>query len=248
MFILRAALMLLLPVDFKVIQGRFISRLNRFMALVEVGGKNVYAHLPNSGRLTTTLYPGVKLYLREPRRYRVRKSIYSIFASLHSNNVTIIVDSQFSNLLVKRAIEMGLINELAGYRIIKENVRPEASNAKLDFLLTNNADAPYYLEVKSVTHVVDDVALFPDAPTLRGRRHLLEMLKLLKSGFKAGLIFSVQRPDATHVKPNYDVDPEFASLLKASVEEGLKVFTLRAVFDPKRSVLTVWPNDPHFIF
>ncbi|MEM1550530.1 MAG: DNA/RNA nuclease SfsA, partial [Candidatus Bathyarchaeia archaeon] len=202
--------MLLIPINFELIQGKFIRRLNRFMALAEVEGKQIHAHLPNSGRLATTLHPGVKLYLRRVKSTSSRKSAYSILAANHNNNIPVIVDAQFSNYLVRGAIEEELINGLVGYRIIRENIRPGDSNVRLDFLLVDDGNS-LYLEVKSVTHVVDGFALFPDAPTLRGKRQLLEMLKLLKDGFEAGLMFSVQRPDATYIKPNCDVDPGFAN-------------------------------------
>jgi len=132
-----------------------------------------------------------------------------------------------------------------GYRIIRENIRPGGSNVRLDFLLVDDGNS-LYLEVKSVTHVVDGFALFPDAPTLRGKRQLLEMLKLLKDGFEAGLMFSVQRPDATYIKPNCDVDPGFANLLWVSVEKGLKIFTLKAAFAPQKNAVIIWPNEPPF--
>ncbi|MEM2321389.1 MAG: DNA/RNA nuclease SfsA [Candidatus Bathyarchaeia archaeon] len=238
--------MFLIPADFELIPGTFIRRLNRFMVLVKVEGKYAHAHLPNSGRLTTALYPGVKLHLRRPKSAHCRKSAYSVFAASHGENVTIIIDAQFSSYLARKAIELGLISELAGYRIVKENIRPEGSNTRLDFLLRAGAER-LYLEIKSVSHVVDGTALFPDAPTSRGRRHLIELSRLLRNGFKTGLIFSVQRSDAARVKPNYDVDPEFASLLKALVENGLKIFTLKASFIPEKGIY-IWPNELPFSF
>lgn len=218
----------------------------RFLALVEVEGRNVYAHLPNSGRLTTVLYPRVRLYLREPETSHLRKSPYSIFAAIHDNNIPIIVDSTFSNYLAGRVIELGLIDELAGYKIVGENVKPEGSSVRLDFLLGASSKR-FYLEVKSVTHVVNGTALFPDAPTLRGRRQLTELLKLLEKGFGAGIIFSVQRPDATRIKPNHDIDPDFTRSLRFLVENGFKVFTLKAAFIPSKDVI-LWPNEPQFTF
>ncbi|MEM1586603.1 MAG: DNA/RNA nuclease SfsA [Candidatus Bathyarchaeia archaeon] len=238
--------MLSVPIDLELTQGKFIRRVNRFMVLAEVGGEQVYAHLPNSGRLATTLYPGVKLYLKRAENILHRKSTYSIFAASRNDNSTIIVDAQFSNYLARKAVEGGIIDGLEGYKVVKENIKPEGSNVRIDFLLGSNGSL-FYLEVKIVTHVVDGVALFPDSPTLRGRRHLIELSRLSESGFKTGLMFSVQRPDAVHVKPNYDVDPEFASLLKASAKKGLKIFTLRAVFIPQKDV-AIWPNEPPFSF
>lgn len=235
-----------IPIEFKLIHGTFIRRLNRFLALAEVEGRHVHVHLPNSGRLTTILYPGVKLYLREPKTSHLRKSPYSIFAAIHDNNTSIIVDSLFSNYLARRVIELGLMDELAGYKIVGENIRLKGSRVRLDFLLRADSKR-FYLEVKSVTHAVNDTALFPDAPTLRGRRQLTELLKLLEKGFRAGVIFSVQRPDAARIKPNYDIDPGFASLLRLLVENGLRVFTLKAAFTPSKDVI-LWPNEPQFTF
>lgn len=103
----------------------------------------------------------------------------------------------------------------------------------------------FYIEVKSVTHVIDGVALFPDAPTARGRKHLMQLHLLSKSGLKAGLLFSVQRPDARAMKPNVKVDPKFSELLKRAVEEGVKVFTLKSIFQPPKTI-RLRANEPPF--
>jgi len=236
--------MVCIHINFDLSHGLFIRRLNRFMALVDVGGENVYAHLPNSGRLTTALYPGARLYLRRCLSRGFRKSIYSAFASEYDDGVRVIVDAQFSNHLARETIERDLFNELADYRVVKENVKLEDSNVRLDFLLKSSSGR-FYLEVKSVTHVVEGVALFPDAPTSRGRRHILELSSLMKNGFNAGMIFSVQRPDAVAVKPNANVDPEFADLLRAAVNNGLKIFSFTAVFEPPKTI-RLKPNEPVF--
>ncbi|MEM1515249.1 MAG: DNA/RNA nuclease SfsA [Candidatus Bathyarchaeia archaeon] len=109
-------------------------------------GRINLTHLPNSGRLTDILCPGAKLYLKRAEDTYYRKSSYSVFAVNHGDNTIVIVDTRFSNYLVRKAIEQGLINELAGYRIVKENVRPEGSNTRLDFLLRAD-DRRFYLEV-----------------------------------------------------------------------------------------------------
>lgn len=236
----------LMPLDFELISGKFVRRLNRFMVLAEVGGEPVYAHMPNSGRLTTALYPGVKLYLRSHRGVRGRKSAYSVFAADHENGITVIIDAQFSNRLAKWAIERGLIGELAGYKIMKENVMLGFSGSRIDFLLESGSEK-LYLEVKSVTHVLNGIALFPDAPTVRGRRQLTELYKLIEGGVEAGVLFSVQRPDATIIKPNYTVDPEFSDLLKSLSKNGLKILTLKAVIVPTEGII-IQPGEPPFSF
>ncbi|MEM2152374.1 MAG: DNA/RNA nuclease SfsA [Candidatus Bathyarchaeia archaeon] len=227
-----------ITLDFELIAGKFLKRLNRFMVLARVDREEVYAHLPNSGRLTTVLCSGETAYFRrrKARASARAKSVYSMFAIQHGA-LPIIVDAQFSNFLAETAIKAGLIRDLNGYRIIKKNFEPnEHSRVRLDFAAEKDSEV-FYIEVKCVTHVMDSVALFPDAPTQRGRQHTIELTALLGYGFKSGLIFSVQRPDALIVKPNFEVDPEFAALLERAVLKGLKVFTIKSTFNPPRTVI-----------
>lgn len=213
------------------------------MLIAKIDGEDFCVHLPNSGRLATTLYPGTKLYLRRRRGRRPHRIIYSAFAA-QNGDITVIVDSHFSNKLFKEAVGRGLFDELVGYRVVKENVLLRELRIRPDFLL-KRGDEAFYAEVKSVTHVVGGVALFPDAPTARGGRQILQLTSLLKGGSGAGLVFSVQRPDAVLVKPNSNVDPSFADLLWDAVKNGLKVLTLRAIFEPPDRI-RLKPNDPPF--
>ncbi|MBS7606955.1 DNA/RNA nuclease SfsA [Candidatus Bathyarchaeota archaeon] len=231
----------LIDLGFNLVLGKFIERINRFMILVEVDCGEVYAHLSNSGRLSTALRPGDVTYLRRIERMVRRKSAYTIFAVRH-DDVFVIIDAQFSNFIARRAIELGLIEDLAGYTIVKENF--SVNGSRLDFVLEKGLDK-FYVEVKSVTHVVNGVALFPDAPTLRGKRHIRQLASLSALGLRAGILFSVQRPDAIVVRPNSDVDPEFAVLLKEAVEAGVKVFTLKSSFQPPKTIV-LEPNIPLF--
>ncbi|MEM1581180.1 MAG: DNA/RNA nuclease SfsA [Candidatus Bathyarchaeia archaeon] len=236
----------ILTLEFDMILGTFIRRLNRFMALVDVEGKAACAHLPNSGRLMTALYPGVATYLRKFIDRPWRKSNYSMFAVQH-DNVTVIVDAQFSNFLAKEAIKRNLFIDLAGYRVAGEGFKlSENPSVRLDLMLERETER-YYVEVKSVTHVVDGIALFPDAPTIRGRRHVLHLSSLANRGLKTGLIFSVQRPDALIVKANKEIDPQFADILRVAVARGVKIFTLKSTFKPPRTI-RLEPNKPPFAF
>ncbi|MBS7624262.1 DNA/RNA nuclease SfsA [Candidatus Bathyarchaeota archaeon] len=233
-----------IKLDFDLIPAVFLGRPNRFTALVRVDGEEAHAHLPNSGRLTTALCLGDKAYLRRHEARSRRKSIYSVFAVQHGFT-PIIVDAQFSNFLAKKSVEFGLIRELFGYRIVRENSKPNAdSKVRLDLIAEDNSDM-FYIEVKCVTHAVGQIALFPDAPTSRGRRHIVELLRLVKRGFKAGLIFSVQRPDTEIIRPNSEVDPRFAELLERAISNGLKVFTLKSTFIPPETVI-LESNKPAF--
>jgi len=217
--------------SFPLLEGEFIRRLNRFLAEIKLNGERVLAHLPNSGRMLTVLFPKCKAYLQE-RRSPKRKTKYSMFAVEHKNT-PIIVDTRFANKVTKTLIEKGLFPPLRKYRVLKGNVLKD--NSRLDFLLGRNGQR-FYLEVKSVSYVVDKVAMFPDAPTLRGRRHIQILMKCLKEGFKAGILFTLQRPDAKIVKPCYEIDFEFSKLLETAYKKGLNIFTQTLIFQPSGNI------------
>jgi len=223
--------------------GRFVRRLNRFMVEVEVNNRKVLAHLPNSGRLTTVLTPKAKTFLKEAsvgNGRRKRKSRYDVFAV--QNRVITIVDTRFSNFLAEKAIEKGLFEKLRGYKVNRRNFHLNGS--LLDFRLTKNREV-FFLEVKSVTHVVNGVGLFPDAPTQRGAKHVQLLTQLKERGFNVGILFSVQRKDAKVLKTNQGIDPKFSRLLNDSVKKNVNVFVQTAIFKPPDTVEIV-SNTPRF--
>lgn len=223
-------------------RGVFLSRLNRFTVEVEVHGKTALAHLPNSGRLVTVLVPNAEVYLARRRR-NGRKSSYDLFA-VQRSHVPIIVDTRFSSVAATTSVQKGLIRPLKGYRVVKENVRVNGS--LLDLLLQRDKQK-FFLEIKCVTHVEDNVAMFPDAPTKRGRKHVNTLMRLVEQGFDSGILFSVQRPDAERIRPYREIDPVFEQLLRKAVEKGVKVFTEMLIF--KHSGMVELKTDfPPFSF
>lgn len=222
--------------------GVYLRRLNRFMTEVEVNGNKVLAHLPNSGRLLTVLVPESKVFLRRQPQQR-RKSNYDLFA-IERPGATVIVDTRFSTLAAETAIQKGLFKSLAGYRVAKENVRVD--NSLLDLLLKKGSHL-FFLEIKCVTHLTDGVAMFPDAPTIRGRKHLETLMKLVQQGFGAGILFSVQRPNANMIKPYRKIDPAFSELLKKADETGVKILTQKLILRHPDGV-EIQPNAPVFQF
>jgi len=222
--------------------GVFLRRLNRFLVEAKIGGKNVLAHLPNSGRLKTVLVPMATAFLQEQPRVG-RKSNYDLFAIEHSG-VPIIVDTRFSTVAAKTAVDKGLLDSLRGFRFFRSNVK--VNHSLLDLLLQRRAEQ-FFLEIKCVTHAVDGVAMFPDAPTLRGRRHVKTLMGLVERGFYAGILFSVQRPDVKRIRPYSEMDPLFTQLIKEATVKGVRVFTQTLVFKPPNSV-EVKTNMPVFSF
>jgi sugar fermentation stimulation protein A len=165
--------------------------------------------------------------------------------SQQKGNIPIIVDTWFSNFAAKKAVEQEVYSLLKGYTVAKENV--QVNNSRLDMLLQQGTN-DFFIEVKSVTHVVNDAALFPDAPTSRGRRHLHHLIKLAEQGHNAAILFSVQRPDARILKPNRETDPEFATLLKKAIDNHVEILVYTLVFNyGKHATVEIVPNAPQFM-
>jgi len=222
--------------------GVFLRRLNRFMAEVELDNNMILAHLPNSGRLVTVLVPKARAFLRKESRIG-RKSGYDLFA-VERSGVPIIVDTRFSTIAATATIEKGQFEPLKGYSVAKQNAKVD--HALIDLLLKRGKQR-FFLEVKCVTHVVNHVAMFPDAPTLRGRKHLITLMNLAESGTGAGVLFSVQRPDARRIRPYHEMDPRFGKLLQEAAEKGVKIFTQTLTFKPP-STIVLKSNSPKFSF
>ena len=233
---------LTVKLSFKLLKGKFVKRLNRFMAEIELDGEKFLAYLPNSGRMLTVLSPKCEAFVKEENSPN-RKSKYTMFA-VKRENIPIIVDTRFANKLTKTLIEKRLFPPLRKYRVLKENVPKKSS--RIDFLLGRNGQR-FYLEVKSVSYVVNEVAMFPDAPTLRGRKHVQTLIKCLKEGFKAGVLFTLQRPDARIIKPCYEIDPEFSKLLENAYKRGLNIFTQTLIFQSLSNV-KIEVLSPEFSF
>ncbi|MBC7250067.1 MAG: DNA/RNA nuclease SfsA [Anaerolineae bacterium] len=200
-------------------EATFVSRENRFRVTVELGGKLVGAHLPNSGRLQELLSPGRRLWLR-PATTAGRKTAYDVVLA-DLNGVLVAVDARLPNRLVEEALREGLLPSLAGYPHIRREVNHGES--RLDFVLEGKGPR-CLVEVKSVTLVRDGLALFPDAPTERGRRHVEELRQAVLAGERAAIIFVIQREDVRAFAPNDQADPLFGQALRQAAEAGVEVY------------------------
>jgi len=222
--------------------GRFLRRLNRFMVEVEFQGSKVLAHLPNSGRLVTVLVPDATAILKEKRSAR-RLSDYDLFA-VENSGVLIIVDTRFGTVAGSKSHPARLIQDVEWLLYCSPERKSESFSTR--FASAARCQA-VFLEIKSVTHVVDGVAMFPDAPTLRGRKHVKTLMRLVEHGFDAGILFSVQRPDAKSIILYHKMDPLFTQLLREATRKGVKVFTQTLTFKPSNNV-KIKTNQPVFSF
>ncbi|MDK2883058.1 MAG: sugar fermentation stimulation protein [Bacillota bacterium] len=206
-----------------LIKGRFIARPNRFLALVELNGEEVAAHVADPGRLKELLVPGAGVYVT-PANRPGRRTAYDL-RLVEGPAGLVAVDSRVPNRLVRRALTAGLWPEFAGYAGLKEE--PSAAGGRFDFLLTGGRKPECYIEVKGCTLVTGGTALFPDAPTARGARHVRELAALVQSGLRAAVIFIIPRSDAVSFRPHALLDPVFARELREAALKGVEVRAFR---------------------
>jgi len=216
----------------RLVEAVFLDRPNRFLASVNVNGEKLSSFVPNPGRMHELLRPGVNVVLRVLKK-RGRKTCFDLIGVFYKRQL-VSVDSRIPNKLVFVALKKGDIKEFTGYT----NVKPEYNygHARFDFLLTNHTK-PCLLEVKSCTLVRDGKALFPDAVTVRGRKHVEQLAEARAKGYRACVLFIVQRNDASVFSPNDEVDPKFSKTLREAVENGVEVYAYYSEFDGNKIVL-----------
>jgi len=217
----------------RLLEGQFLSRDNRFRVSVETQGETVWAHLPNSGRLTELLVPGRRVLLREPSgpagRRPVRKTNYDL-SLVELDGRWVSVNARLPNDLVAEALAERRLEALLGYSSIRREVA--FGQSRFDFLLQAPGRQPCLVEVKSVTLVLDGLGCFPDAVTRRGRRHLLELAAAHREGHRATVLFVVQRADAMGMRPHDESDPDFGQALRSAAGEGVEIYAYACRVEP----------------
>jgi sugar fermentation stimulation protein A len=209
---------LYVPGEFR--PARFVQRLNRFVAQVEIDGAVLEAHVPTSGRLGELLLPGAPVQVRKGTGSK-RKTAWDLML-VKTGDTWVSLDSRLPNYLVGQLLREDELPPFAGARDIKaEYVFGES---RLDFAFTDGDGQRTLVEVKSVTLVEEGVAMFPDAPTSRGARHLRELAQAVGEGYRAAVLFIVQRDDATEFAPNWRTDPAFAQALAEAEAAGVEIY------------------------
>ena len=204
------------------VKAIFKNRPNRFIAEVEVDGKQEIAHVPNTGRCKELLVDDAVVWLK-PSDNPNRKTKFSLHF-VENKGVLVSLFSQQANSIVYDAIVEGKIKELAGYDYHKRE--KTVDNSRIDIYLANENEE-CYVEVKGVTLIVDGEARFPDAPTERGAKHLKELAKLKKEGNRCVVFFLIQHPIGKFFRPNWDNDPNFSRTLNEAYDEGVEILVYR---------------------
>ena len=204
----------------EVRDGRFIRRLTRFSGEALLGQRRVRAHIPHSGRLGELLVPGRRVLLRRERG-KSRKTAHDL-VGVANGRQWVCIDARLPPRLVEEALKGGRIAGFKGYRVERREVR--LGGGRIDLLLAGPRGT-CYVETKAVTLVIGRTAIFPDAPTDRGKRHLLALLGAHRRGRKAAVVFVVQRSDARRFSANWRTDPGFARTLARVAKAGVPVLT-----------------------
>jgi sugar fermentation stimulation protein A len=229
-----------MKISARLIPATFVKRDNRFRVTVRVEGRPVWAHLPNSGRLRELLVPGRRVLLaaaQAPGRLTsydllmvdLDGPLVSIDARLPSRLLYEALRQPFDRLRIPaqdEALRADWLEEFAGYAEVRREVT--YGQSRLDLVLEGGPDGGRcFIEAKSVTLVEDGVALFPDAPTQRGRRHLGELARARAEGHRAAVVFVVQRDDATSFSPHDEADPAFGQALRKAAQAGVEVYAYK---------------------
>lgn len=204
-------------------KGYFIDRPNRFIAHVEVDGQTVVCHMPNPGRMWELLFPRVPMYLRKAAAPG-RKTAYDV-VGIERDGQPILLDTQYNNDTAAWLIQQHLIPGWETWNLLRREVT--VGDSRFDLLLCRQ-DKLFYVEVKSCTLFGKDGAMFPDAVTERGRKHILELAAMHDNGIHTGVLFLVHWDKAYWFLPDYHTDPAFAAaFMQAAPRLDWKALALR---------------------
>ena len=199
-----------------IVEGRFLSRPNRFIAKVLIDGVEETVHVKNTGRCRELLVENATVFL-EKSKNPARKTAYDLVAVVKNGRI-INMDSYAPNIAVGEFIRQGKL--FSDLKILKSEYK--FNNSRFDFYGIHG-EKEFFVEVKGVTLEENNVVRFPDAPTTRGVKHLSELEDAVKSGYEAYVLFVVQMKGVSHFEPNYKTHKEFGEALKKASKNGVKV-------------------------
>lgn len=208
-----------------LLAGRLLRRYQRFLADVELDdGSIVTAHTPNTGSMLQCAVPGHRVLVSVADN-PARKLGFTL-ELIEVNGYWVDTHTHRTNRVVEEGLKNGAIAEFAGCQVIPEFRYHES---RIDFLL-KGAGVGTLVEVKNVTLIADaDVACFPDAVTVRGQKHLRELMRARSEGYRAVIFFLVQRGEAMFFTPADNIDPDYGQLLRRAVQAGVEALAYKSI-------------------
>ncbi|GHU59339.1 sugar fermentation stimulation protein SfsA [Clostridia bacterium] len=203
-------------------EGVFLCRPNRFIAEVEIGGNAEICHVKNTGRCKELIVQGTRVYVNQVDN-PTRSTKYDL-VSVWKGDRLINMDSQAPNRTFGEYLRQGKFIENTTL------IKPETKygDSRIDFYVETE-ERKVFIEVKGVTLEENGIAMFPDAPTERGVKHLNELAKCVADGYEAFVVFVIQMKDVTYFTPNYKTHPEFGAALVSVIESGVKAVAFDCV-------------------
>ena len=217
-------------------RGQFLTRPNRFIAHVELDGAPVVCHVKNTGRCRELLVPGHTVWLAEgdsPAR-KTQYDLIGVEKPTPRGLLPVNMDAQAPNRVFGEWAAAG------GLGFLPSLLRPETrfGDSRFDFYWEDGPERRGFWEIKGVTLEEDGVARFPDAPTLRGVKHLEELIRAREAGYETGVCFVVQMPGMRWVEPNDATHPQFGQALRRAAQAGVRVLALGCRVEPDRLEIT----------
>jgi sugar fermentation stimulation protein A len=218
----------------QLIPGTLVQRYKRFLADVRLaGGEIVTAHCTNTGSMMGCKEPGSAVYLS--RSNNLNRKLPYTWELIQANGTWVGINTLHPNRLVAEAVQSGALCELDSYPAIRREVVTR-QGTRLDLCL-EGTDCNCYVEVKNVTLKVDGAAAFPDAISERGTKHLKELIRLKRKGYRAVLVFVIQRDDCEIFRPADEIDPDYGRWLRRAIRDGVEILPYRAKVTPEEIVL-----------
>ena len=212
-----------------MVPGTFRARPNRFIAHIDIDGREQVCHVKNTGRCRELLTPGADVYCQESGN-PARKTKYDLIA-VRKGSRLINMDSQAPNAAAKEWLLRGGLGQI-------EDLKPEFKHgdSRFDFSFLKDGKR-CFLEVKGVTLETDGVCAFPDAPTDRGVKHLKGLTRAVEEGFGGYVLFVIQMEDVKYLHPNDVTDPAFGSALREAAAAGVEVLAMDCAVTPDSMVI-----------
>lgn len=212
----------------KIVFGIFKDRPNRFIANVYIDGVLEKVHVKNTGRCKELLVTGCKLILEDKSHIKSRKTKYSIIGVYKGDRI-INMDSQAPNEVVYDALLNNKIADLNNLDTVKREVT--FKNSRFDIAFEKNNESGF-MEIKGVTLEENNFARFPDAPTSRGKKHVLEMIKAVEEGYLGYIFFLIQLKGVDKFYLNWETDPDFSEAIVKAKNSGVNILAYDSVISP----------------
>ena len=216
----------------KLISGRLIKRYKRFLADVKLdSGETVTAHCTNSGSMLSCIEANAPVLLSKSNNPK-RKTAYT-WEMIFINNTWVGINTQIPNILAKEWLDANIIPIFPKYDTVRREVKFD--NSRFD-IYAENPTEKCFVEVKNVTYRYNNIAVFPDAKSVRGQKHLTTLLKAKQEGYRAVMLYIIQREDVDFFAPAEHIDPDYARILLDVHQKGVEIVPCRAKISPQSIV------------